>query len=73
MKFGRMLRREQQGAWLMYKSNNSKREELLNRLKGERSLLASTPNLSNEDLEELDRYDEIISDLEYELNNNNWF
>ena len=57
----------------MYKSNDFKREELLNRLKGERSLLASTPNLSNEDLEELDRYDEVISDLEYELNNNSWF
>ena len=57
----------------MYKSNDSKKEELLIRLKGERSLLASTPNLSNEDLEELDRYDEVISDLEYELNNNNWF
>ena len=56
---------------LMYKSNDFKREELLNRLKGERSLLASTPNLSNEDLEELDRYDEVISDLEFELNN--WF
>ena len=57
----------------MYKSNDFKKSELLERLKGERSLLASTPNLSNEDLEELDRYDEIISDLEYELNNNNWF
>ena len=57
----------------MYKSNDFKKSELLERLKGERSLLASTPNLSNEDLEELDRYDEIISDLEYELNNNSWF
>ena len=57
----------------MYKSNNFKKSELLERLKGERSLLASTPNLSNEDLEELDRYDEVISDLEYELNNNSWF
>ena len=55
----------------MYKSNDSKKEELLIRLKGERSLLASTPNLLNEDLEELDRYDEAIQDLEYELNN--WF
>ena len=55
----------------MYKSNDFKREELLNRLKGKRSLLASTPNLSNEDLEELDRYDEVIQDLEFELNN--WF
>ena len=57
----------------MYRSNDFKKSELLERLKGERSLLASTPNLSNEDLEELDRYDEIISDLEYELNNNSWF
>ena len=57
----------------MYKSNDFKKSELLERLKGERSLLASTPNLSNEDLEELDRYDEVISDLEYELNNNSWF
>ena len=55
----------------MYKSNDSKKEELLIRLKGERSLLTSTPNLSNEDLEELDRYDEVIQDLEFELNN--WF
>ena len=55
----------------MYRSNDFKKSELLERLKGERSLLASTPNLSNEDLEELDRYDEIIQDLEYEVNN--WF
>ena len=57
----------------MYKSNDSKKEELLERLKGERSLLASTPNLSNEGLEELDRYDEVVDNLEFELNNNNWF
>ena len=57
----------------MYKSNDSKKEELLIRLKGERSLLASTPNLSNEDLEELGRYDEIINDLEYEINNSDLF
>ena len=55
----------------MYKSNDFKKSELLERLKGERSLLAFTPNLSNEDLEELDRYDEVIQGLEYELNN--WF
>ena len=57
----------------MYKSNDFKKSELLERLKGERSLLASTPGLSNEDLEDLARYDEIINDLEYEINNNNWF
>ena len=57
----------------MYRSNDFKKSELLERLKGERSLLASTPNLSNEDLEELDRYDEVIDSLEFELNNNNWF
>ena len=57
----------------MYKSNDFKKSELLDRLKGERSLLASTPNLSNEDLEELDRYDEVIQNLEFELNNSNWF
>ena len=55
----------------MYKSNDFKKSELLERLKGERNLLVSTPNLSNEDLEELDRYDEVIQGLEYELNN--WF
>ena len=53
----------------MYKSNDFKKSELLERLKGERSLLASTPNLSDDNLEELDRYDEVIQDLEYELNN----
>ena len=57
----------------MYKSNDFKKSELLDRLKGERSLLASTPNLSDDDLEELDRYDEVIQDLEFEVNNNNWF
>ena len=55
----------------MFRSNNFQREELLRRLEGERSLLASTPNLSDDDLEELDRYDEVISNLEFELNN--WF
>ena len=55
----------------MYKSNDFKKTELLERLKGERSLIASTPGLSDDDLEELDRDDEAISNLEYELNN--WF
>ena len=55
----------------MYKSNDFKKSELLERLKGERSLLVSTPNLSDDDLEELDRYDEVIQNLEFELNN--WF
>ena len=55
----------------MYKSNDFKKSELLDRLKGERGLLASAPNLSDDDLEELDRYDEVIQDLEFELNN--WF
>ena len=54
---------------LMYKSNDFKKSELLDKLKGERSLLASTPNLSDDDLEELDRYDEVIQNLEFELNN----
>ena len=72
MKFGKKQKNVQKVVkLLMYKSNDSKKEELLIRLKGERSLLASTPNLSNEDLEELDRYDEVIQDLEFELNN--WF
>lgn len=64
--------KKQQGVkLLMYKSNDFKKSELLERLKGERSLLASTPNLSDDDLEELDRYDEVIQNLEFELNN--WF
>ena len=70
MKFGKK-QKQKVVKLLMYKSNDFKKSELLERLKGERSLLASTPNLSNEDLEELDRYDEVISDLEFELNN--WF
>ena len=57
----------------MYKSNDFKKSELLERLKGERSLLASTPGLSDDDLEELDRYDEVIENLQFEINNNNWF
>ena len=72
MKFGKKQKNVQKVVKsLMYKSNDFKKSELLERLKGERSLLASTPNLSNEDLEELDRYDEVIQDLEFELNN--WF
>ena len=55
----------------MYKSNNFQREELLRRLEGERSLLASSPNLTDDIWEELDRYDEVIQNLEFELNN--WF
>ena len=72
MKFGKKQKNVQKVVkLLMYRSNDFKKSELLERLKGERSLLASTPNLSNEDLEELDRYDEVIQDLEFELNN--WF
>ena len=72
MKFGKKQKNVQKVVkLLMYRSNDFKKSELLERLKGERSLLASTPNLSNEDLEELDRYEEVISDLEFELNN--WF
>ena len=51
----------------MYKSNNFQREELLRRLEGERSLLASSPNLIEDVWEELERLDSIISDLQYEI------
>ena len=51
----------------MYKSNNSQREEMLNRLKGERSLLASSPNLTDDIWEELERLDNVINDLQYEI------
>ena len=51
----------------MYKSNNFKRQEMLERLEGERSLLASSPNLTDEIWEELERLDDIISDLQYEI------
>ena len=51
----------------MYKSNNLQREELLRRLEGERSLLASSPNLTDEIWEELERLDDVISDLQYEF------
>ena len=51
----------------MYKSNNFQREELLRRLEGERSLLASSPNLTDDIWEELERLDDVISDLQYEI------
>ena len=51
----------------MYKSNNFQREELLRRLEGERSLLASSPNLTDEIWEELERLDDVINDLQYEI------
>ena len=51
----------------MYKSNNFQREELLRRLEGERSLLASSPNLNDEVWEELERLDNVINDLQYEI------
>ena len=54
----------------MYKSNNFQREELLRRLEGERSLLASSPNLTEDIWEELERLDDVISDLQYEIWNN---
>ena len=55
----------------MYKSNNFQREEMLSRLKEERSLLASSPNLTDEIWEELERLDDVISDLQYEIWNSN--
>ena len=51
----------------MYKSNNFQREELLRRLEGERSLLASSPNLTEDIWEELERLDDVINDLQYEI------
>ena len=51
----------------MYKSNNFQREELLRRLEGERSLLASSPNLIEDVWEELERLDNVINDLQYEI------
>jgi hypothetical protein len=51
----------------MYKSNNFQREELLKRLEGERSLLASSPNLTEDIWEELERLDNVINDLQYEI------
>ena len=51
----------------MYKSNNLQREEMLDRLKGERSLLASSPNLTEDIWEELERLDDVINDLQYEI------
>ena len=55
----------------MYRSNNFKRQEMLERLEGERSLLASSPNLTEDIWEELERLDDIISDLQYEIWNSN--
>ena len=51
----------------MYKSNNFKRQETLERLEGERSLLASSPNLTDDIWEELERLDNVINDLQYEI------
>ena len=51
----------------MYKSNNFQRQEMLERLEGERSLLASSPNLTEDIWEELERLDDVISDLQYEI------
>ena len=51
----------------MYKSNNFQREELLRRLEGERSLLASSPHLTDDIWEELERLDNVINDLQYEI------
>ena len=51
----------------MYKSNNFQREELLRRLEGERSLLASSPNLTDEIWEEWEKLDDVINDLQYEI------
>ena len=51
----------------MYKSNNFQREELLRRLEGERSLLVSSPNLTEDIWEELERLDNVINDLQYEI------
>ena len=51
----------------MHKSNNFQREELLRRLEGERSLLASSPNLTDDIWEELERLDNVINDLQYEI------
>ena len=51
----------------MFRSNNFQREELLKRLKGERSLLASSPNLTEDVWEELERLDNVINDLQYEI------
>ena len=51
----------------MYKSNNFQRQEMLERLEGERSVLASSPNLTDEIWEELERLDDVINDLQYEI------
>ena len=51
----------------MFRSNNFQRDELLRRLEGERSLLASSPNLTEDIWEELERLDNVINDLQYEI------
>lgn len=51
----------------MFRSNDFQREELLRRLEGERSLLASSPNLTEDIWEELERLDNVINDLQYEI------
>ena len=51
----------------MFRSNNFQREELLRRLEGERSLLASSPHLTEDIWEELERLDNVINDLQYEI------
>ena len=51
----------------MFRSNNFQRQEMLERLEGERSLLASSPNLTEDIWEELERLDDVISDLQYEI------
>jgi hypothetical protein len=55
----------------VFRSNNFQREELLKRLEGERSLLASSPNLTEDIWEELEKLDDVISDLQYEIWNSN--
>lgn len=58
----------------MYKSNDSKKQELLERLKTERNQLSSSYNLTEDEREDLDRYDEAIELLEFELNSkHDWF
>ena len=50
----------------MYKSNNFQREELLRRLEG-RKKFTSSPNLTEDIWEELERLDNVINDLQYEI------
>ena len=68
MKFGNKQKSVQKVVKsLMYKSNDFKKSELLERLKGERSLLVSSPNLTDDIWEELERLDNVINDLQYEI------